>query len=91
MCGIVGFTSRTASAVGPLVNGLRRLEYRGYDSAGVALEGADGLRVYKQTGKVAELDKLLKGALKTEEEQANLEYALNLFLMEQHKLLEQQK
>ena len=70
MCGIVGFTSRTASAVGPLVNGLRRLEYRGYDSAGVALEGADGLRVYKQTGKVAELDKLLKGALKTEEEQA---------------------
>ena len=70
MCGIVGFTSRTASAVGPLVNGLCRLEYRGYDSAGVALEGADGLRVYKQTGKVAELDKLLKGALKTEEEQA---------------------
>ena len=70
MCGIVGFTSRTASAVGPLVNGLRRLEYRGYDSAGVALEGADGLRVYKQTGKVAELDKLLKGALKTGEEQA---------------------
>ena len=70
MCGIVGFTSRTASAVGPLVNGLRRLEYRGYDSAGVALEGADGLRVYKQTGKVADLDKLLKGALKTEEEQA---------------------
>ena len=70
MCGIVGFTSRTASAVGPLVNGLRRLEYRGYDSAGVALEGADGLRVYKQTGKVAELDKLLKGALKAEEEQA---------------------
>ena len=70
MCGIVGFTSRTASAVGPLVNGLRRLEYRGYDSAGVALEGADGLRVYKQTGKVAELDKLLKGALKTEKEQA---------------------
>ena len=69
MCGIVGFTSRTASAVGPLVNGLRRLEYRGYDSAGVALEGADGLRVYKQTGKVAELDKLLKGALKTDEEQ----------------------
>ena len=70
MCGIVGFTSRTTSAVGPLVNGLRRLEYRGYDSAGVALEGADGLRVYKQTGKVAELDKLLKGALKTEAEQA---------------------
>lgn len=70
MCGIVGFTSLTTPAVGPLVNGLRRLEYRGYDSAGVALEGADGIRVYKQTGKVAELDKLLKGALKTEEDRA---------------------
>ena len=57
MCGIVGFASFSTPAVGPLVNGLRRLEYRGYDSAGVALQGADGIRVYKQTGKVAELDK----------------------------------
>jgi len=63
MCGIVGFTSRGKSAVGPLVNGLRRLEYRGYDSAGVALESAEGVKVYKQTGKVAELDKLLKREL----------------------------
>ena len=46
MCGIVGFTSRSKSAVGPLVNGLRRLEYRGYDSAGVALESAEGVKVY---------------------------------------------
>ena len=67
MCGIVGFASLSTPAVGPLVNGLRRLEYRGYDSAGVALQGADGIRVYKQTGKVAELDKLLKEALKTED------------------------
>ena len=63
MCGIVGFTSRNKSAVGPLVNGLRRLEYRGYDSAGVALESADGIKVYKQTGKVAKLDNLLSRAL----------------------------
>ena len=63
MCGIVGFTSRSTPAVGPLVSGLRRLEYRGYDSAGVALESEDGIKVYKQTGKVAELDKLLARAL----------------------------
>ena len=63
MCGIVGFTSRNKSAVGPLVNGLRRLEYRGYDSAGVALESADGIKIYKQTGKVAKLDNLLSRAL----------------------------
>ena len=59
MCGIVGFSSHTQSAVRPLINGLRRLEYRGYDSAGVALESSDALRVFKRTGKVAELDKLL--------------------------------
>lgn len=56
MCGIVGFTSHSASACRPLVNGLRRLEYRGYDSAGIALESADDLRVFKKTGKVAALD-----------------------------------
>ena len=70
MCGIVGFTSLDTPAVGPLVNGLRRLEYRGYDSAGVALESADGLKVYKQTGKVAELDKLLKQALPSDADRA---------------------
>ena len=59
MCGIVGFSSHNQSAVRPLINGLRRLEYRGYDSAGVALESSDSLRVFKRTGKVAELDKLL--------------------------------
>ena len=67
MCGIVGFTSRSASAVGPLVSGLRRLEYRGYDSAGVALECDEGIKVFKQTGKVAELDALLKKELPEEE------------------------
>ncbi len=67
MCGIVGFTSRETSAVGPLISGLRRLEYRGYDSAGVALESPDGIRVYKQTGKVAELDALLKRELPEDE------------------------
>ena len=59
MCGIVGFTSLKTPAAGPLVNGLRRLEYRGYDSAGVALQSSDGIKVYKQRGKVSELEKLL--------------------------------
>ena len=67
MCGIVGFVSRSTPAAGPLVNGLRRLEYRGYDSAGVALESPGGIRVFKQTGKVAELDKLLKAELPEDE------------------------
>ncbi|MBR3584142.1 MAG: glutamine--fructose-6-phosphate transaminase (isomerizing) [Kiritimatiellae bacterium] len=67
MCGIVGFMSRNTPAAGPLVSGLHRLEYRGYDSAGVALVAPDGLRVYKQTGKVAELDALLKRELSEED------------------------
>lgn len=67
MCGIVGFSSRTTPAVGPLVSGLSRLEYRGYDSAGVALESAEGIKIYKQTGKVSALDSLLRRALGEEE------------------------
>ena len=63
MCGIVGFSSRTRSAVAPLINGLRRLEYRGYDSAGVALESPDGLFVCKCKGKVAELARELAAKL----------------------------
>lgn len=55
MCGIVGFVgARPAADV--LLNGLRRLEYRGYDSAGIALLDGEGrLRVSKQTGKVSAL------------------------------------
>ena len=70
MCGIVGFSSHSKCAVDPLVNGLRRLEYRGYDSAGVALESDAGIRIYKETGKVEKLEKLLKGALPEEKRAA---------------------
>ncbi len=60
MCGIVGYTgSREASPI--LIGGLRRLEYRGYDSAGLALLGEDGdMQVYKAVGKVANLEDLIK-------------------------------
>lgn len=53
MCGIVGYTgSRDAYPI--LIKGLQRLEYRGYDSAGVALAN-DGIQLYKCKGKVADL------------------------------------
>lgn len=67
MCGIVGFTSRKLSAVSPLLNGLSRLEYRGYDSAGVALESANGLNVYKCPGKVSALSKLVYSKMSQDE------------------------
>ncbi len=55
MCGIVGYTGRN-QAVGYLIEGLRTLEYRGYDSAGVEVLGADGeLHGVKCAGRVATL------------------------------------
>ena len=55
MCGIVGYIGKQ-EAYPILIKGLRRLEYRGYDSAGVALINADGsLNVYKAKGKVDNL------------------------------------
>lgn len=60
MCGIVGYTGpREAYPI--VLKGLKRLEYRGYDSSGVALLN-HGLKVYKKKGKVAELEESLIGA-----------------------------
>jgi glucosamine--fructose-6-phosphate aminotransferase (isomerizing) len=62
MCGIVGYVG-SKSALEVVLEGLRRLEYRGYDSAGVAVvtEGAEGIALVsaKKAGKIANLDKAL--------------------------------
>ncbi|MCR4934984.1 MAG: glutamine--fructose-6-phosphate transaminase (isomerizing) [Oscillospiraceae bacterium] len=54
MCGIVGFTGAQEAAP-LLLEGLKRLEYRGYDSAGIAVMGRDGIDVEKISGKVEKL------------------------------------
>jgi glucosamine--fructose-6-phosphate aminotransferase (isomerizing) len=59
MCGIVGYTG-PKEAYPIVIKGLQRLEYRGYDSTGVALLN-NGLKVYKKKGKVAELADTLVG------------------------------
>ncbi|GGP58386.1 glutamine--fructose-6-phosphate transaminase (isomerizing) [Saccharothrix coeruleofusca] len=59
MCGIVGYVGHRP-ALDVVLNGLRRLEYRGYDSAGVAvLDGAGGLAVERKAGRLANLEELL--------------------------------
>ena len=60
MCGIVAYVGHREAC--PLViKGLKRLEYRGYDSAGVALMNGQGLKVYKKKGKVVALEQELDG------------------------------
>ncbi len=54
MCGIVGFTGRQEAAQ-ILLEGLKKLEYRGYDSAGLAVLGKNGISMIKTTGKIANL------------------------------------
>ena len=54
MCGIVGYVGRQ-SAAPLLLEGLAQLEYRGYDSAGIAVLGSTGLRVVKREGRVRDL------------------------------------
>ena len=60
MCGIVGYTGK-ATALAPVLEGLRRLEYRGYDSAGIALavDAGGPLWVEKRAGKLGNLEEIL--------------------------------
>jgi len=62
VCGIVGYTG-PQSAITPLIEGLRRLEYRGYDSAGIALGTPNKLFVEKRAGKLSNLEAALDETL----------------------------
>ncbi|ARB39995.1 MULTISPECIES: glutamine--fructose-6-phosphate transaminase (isomerizing) [Mammaliicoccus] len=56
MCGIVGYIG-TANAKELLLRGLEKLEYRGYDSAGIAVRNEEEIKVFKEKGRIAELRK----------------------------------
>ncbi|RAJ02477.1 glucosamine--fructose-6-phosphate aminotransferase (isomerizing) [Chitinophaga skermanii] len=60
MCGIVAYIGKR-EAYPVVLKGLKRLEYRGYDSAGVAICNGEGLQVYKKKGKVSQLEEFVTG------------------------------
>jgi glucosamine--fructose-6-phosphate aminotransferase (isomerizing) len=64
MCGIVGYIG-PRQAAGLLIDGLRRMEYRGYDSAGLAIVNGHGVEVVKAAGKLGVLEQQLQGATPT--------------------------
>src|SRR5918993_3598234 len=59
MCGIIGYIG-SKPVVPVLIDGLRRMEYRGYDSAGVALVGTGGIELRRSAGKLANLETTIK-------------------------------
>ena len=59
MCGIVGYVGKD-SPIEALIDGLKKLEYRGYDSSGVALKGNDNIQIIKSTGRIVELEEKIK-------------------------------
>lgn len=60
MCGIVGYIGMD-SPKDILIEGLKKLEYRGYDSSGMALKNSDEIQVIKSTGKISDLEIKMKG------------------------------
>ncbi len=61
MCGITGYVGKRP-AVATAIQNLKRLEYRGYDSAGVAYPDASGIHIVKSAGKIANLEQCINGA-----------------------------
>jgi len=58
MCGIIGYVG-DKQALGVLVEGLKRLEYRGYDSSGVALQAGNRVAIFKSVGRIVNLEEIL--------------------------------
>ena len=61
MCGIVGYVGNKEEVVPIIIEGLRKLEYRGYDSAGIAVGGnGDKLQIRRAEGKLRNLEEVIR-------------------------------
>ena len=61
MCGIIGYAGKEKNAIHVLINGLKNLEYRGYDSAGIAIRENNHVEIVKREGKIVNLEKKIEG------------------------------
>ena len=61
MCGIIGYVGKNKNAIHVLINGLKNLEYRGYDSAGIAIKDENDIKIVKAEGKIAKLEEKIDG------------------------------
>ena len=59
MCGIVGYVGKN-SPIESLIDGLKKLEYRGYDSSGIAIKGNNNIQIIKSTGRISKLEEKIK-------------------------------
>ena len=64
MCGIVGYIGKR-NATPIIIEGIKRLEYRGYDSSGIAILNTNKLNIFKESGKIVELERVLPSPDKT--------------------------
>ena len=60
MCGIIGYSGSTKNAKNAIITGLKNLEYRGYDSAGIALVQNNKINLYKSQGKISKLEEKIQ-------------------------------
>lgn len=65
MCGIIGYVGKKEKTLSVLIEGLKNLEYRGYDSAGIAYFDSGQIEVVKQTGKILALENKIKKQIDT--------------------------
>ena len=61
MCGIIGYAGKEKNAIHVLINGLKNLEYRGYDSSGLAIRENNHVEIVKTEGKIVNLEKKIEG------------------------------
>ena len=60
MCGIIGYIGKEKKAINVIINGLKSLEYRGYDSAGIAVLEDNKIKIVKSSGKIKNLETEIK-------------------------------